>query len=64
MVTSRTLAYQVLLHLEHKALHPDRLIRATLERHSKLDERDRALLTELVYGVVRWQALLTGTSTS
>ena len=58
MVTSRTLAYQVLLHLEHKALHPDRLIRATLERHSKLDERDRALLTELVYGVVRWQGRL------
>jgi 16S rRNA (cytosine967-C5)-methyltransferase len=58
MVTSRTLAYQVLLHLEHKASHPDRLIRATLERHSRLDERDRALLTELVYGVVRWQGRL------
>jgi 16S rRNA (cytosine967-C5)-methyltransferase len=58
MVTSRTLAYQVLLHLENKAAHPDRLIRATLERHSGLDERDRALLTELIYGVVRWQGRL------
>jgi 16S rRNA (cytosine967-C5)-methyltransferase len=58
MVTSRTLAYQVLLHLEHKASHPDRLIRTALERHSQLDERDRALLTELVYGVVRWQGRL------
>ncbi len=58
MVTARTLAYQVLLHLEHKASHPDRLIRTALERHSQLDERDRALLTELVYGVVRWQGRL------
>ncbi len=58
MVTSRTLAYQILLHLEQKASHPDRLIRTALERHSLLDERDRALLTELAYGVVRWQGRL------
>jgi 16S rRNA (cytosine967-C5)-methyltransferase len=58
MVTSRILAYQILLHLEQKAPHPDRLIRSTLERHSRIDERDRALLTELVYGVLRWRARL------
>jgi len=58
MVSSRTLAYQILLHIEQKASQPDRLIRTTLERHSRLDERDRALLTELVYGVVRWQGRL------
>ncbi len=58
MLTSRTLAYQILLHLEQKASHPDRLIRTALERHSQLDERDRALMTELVYGVVRWQGRL------
>ncbi len=58
MVTSRILAYQILLHLEQKASHPDRLVRTALERHSGLDERDRALLTELVYGVVRWQGRL------
>ena len=58
MVTSRILAYQILLHLEQKASHPDRLIRTALERHSGLEERDRALLTELVYGVVRWQGRL------
>jgi 16S rRNA (cytosine967-C5)-methyltransferase len=58
MVTSRTLAYQILLHIEQKASHSDRLIRTALERHSQLGERDRALLTELVYGVVRWQGRL------
>ena len=58
MVTSRILAYQILLHLEQKASHPDRLIRTALERHSGFDERDRALLTELVYGAVRWQGRL------
>jgi 16S rRNA (cytosine967-C5)-methyltransferase len=58
MVNSRILAYQILLHLEQKASHPDRLIRTALERHSGMDERDRSLLTELVYGVVRWQGRL------
>lgn len=47
-----------MLHLENKAAHPNRLIRTTLERHSRLEGRDRALLTELVYGVVRWQGRL------
>ncbi len=58
MVNPRLLAYQILLHLEQKASHPDRLIRTTLERHPGLEERDRALLTELVYGSVRWQGRL------
>lgn len=58
MITARSLATHILLHLEQKAAHPDRLIRAMLERHSRLDERDRALLTELVYGVLRRQGRL------
>lgn len=58
MITARSLATHILLHLEKKAAHPDRLIRALLERHGRLDERDRALLTELVYGVLRWQGRL------
>lgn len=58
MVNPRLLAYQILLHLEQKASHPDRLIRTALERHPGLEERDRALLTELVYGTVRWQGRL------
>jgi len=58
MVNSRSLAYQVLLHIEQKAAHTDRMIRTVLERHSALEERDRALLTELVYGVVRWRGRL------
>jgi len=58
MIGARTLAYQVLLHLEQKASHPDRMIRVLLARHSLLEERERALLTELVYGVLRWQGRL------
>lgn len=58
MINARMLAYQILLHLDQKASHPDRLIRATLERHSRMEDRDRALLTELVYGVLRWQGRL------
>lgn len=58
MVTPRVLAYQILLHIEQKASHTDLLIRTALGRHSGMDERDRALLTELVYGVVRWRLRL------
>ena len=58
MISARSLAHQILLHLERKAGYPDRLLRATLSRHSSLDPRDRALLTELVYGVLRWQGRL------
>jgi 16S rRNA (cytosine967-C5)-methyltransferase len=58
VTTARTLAYQLLLHLEQKLAHPDRLIRTMLDRHPFLEERDRALFTELVYGVLRWQGRL------
>jgi 16S rRNA (cytosine967-C5)-methyltransferase len=58
MISARSLAYQILLHLDQKASHPDRLLHGVLTRHSGMDERDRALLTELVYGVLRWQLRL------
>ncbi len=58
MINARQLAYQVLLNLEKQASYPDRLIRAALQRHAGLREEDRALLTELVYGVLRWRGLL------
>lgn len=58
MISARFLAYQILLHLDQKVSQPDRLIRVMLERHSEMDLRDRALTTELVYGVLRWQGKL------
>jgi 16S rRNA (cytosine967-C5)-methyltransferase len=58
MINARTLAFQILLHIDRDASHPDRLIRSTLSRHELLEERDRALLTELVYGVLRWRGRL------
>lgn len=58
MINARVLAYQVLLHLEQKVSHPDRLIRTMLDRHPMLEDREKALLTELVYGVLRWQGKL------
>ena len=58
MITARMLAFQILIQLERNLTHPDRLIRATLDRHPGLEARDRALLTELVYGALRWQGRL------
>lgn len=58
MTNPRFLAYQVLLNIENRLSHPDRLVHATLSRHSSLKGEDRALMTELVYGVLRWQGRL------
>jgi len=58
MITARLLAYRILLHLDQKPSQPDRLIRTLMDRHSGMEARDRALLTELVYGTLRWQARL------
>lgn len=58
MINARRLAHQVLLNLDKQASYPDRLLRAALQRHSSLKDEDRALATELVYGVLRWQGTL------
>jgi 16S rRNA (cytosine967-C5)-methyltransferase len=58
MINARRLAFQILLNLEKQASFPDRLISMVLQRHTGLKEEDRALLTELVYGVLRWRSLL------
>ncbi len=58
MITPRGLAFSILQHLAQGSGYPDRLLRGTLRRHSGLDPRDRALVTELVYGVLRWQGRL------
>ncbi len=56
---ARALAARVLAEVEGspRARSPDALARA-LSRHPKLDPRDRALATELVYGVLRWRRRL------
>lgn len=58
MINARRLAYQVLLNHEKQASYPDRLVRAVLRRREDLKDEDRALLTELVYGVLRWKGNL------
>lgn len=58
MITARQLGYSILLQIERQISHPDRLLARVLQRHSRLPERDRALLTELVYGTLRWQLFL------
>jgi 16S rRNA (cytosine967-C5)-methyltransferase len=54
----RATAYRILLQMELRPAHPDRLLRTAMERQPAGDDRDRALLTELVYGVLRWRRRL------
>jgi len=58
VAVARRVAYSVLESLvcSHETL--DALLSRTLEKEPGLDQRDKALATELVFGVVRWQGRL------
>lgn len=55
--TPRRLAYDILARVMAGG-YADRSLDATLRRHPTLDPRDRALVTELVYGTLRQQGRL------
>jgi len=44
--------------MEEAALHPDRLLTDSFKRYRHLTSLDRAFLTELTYGVIRWRGKL------
>lgn len=54
---ARQIALQILHTLETEQAYTDVVLRQTL-RHTGLERRERAFITECVYGVVRWQARL------
>ncbi|MEW6442305.1 MAG: 16S rRNA (cytosine(967)-C(5))-methyltransferase RsmB [bacterium] len=54
----RQAAYEVLRSVEEKGAWADRALDGVLRRHQGLDERDRALATEVVYGVLRRRGTL------
>ena len=53
--TARQTALQILHTLETQHAYTDVVLRQML-RHSTLERRDRAFVTDCVYGVMRWQA--------
>ena len=53
--TARQIALQILHTLETQQAYTDVVLRRTL-RHTTLERRDRAFVTDCVYGVMRWQA--------
>ncbi len=58
MLSPRAIAHKILLHIEQESGYPDRLLQSYLDRHDNLDPRDKGLITELVFGVLRWQGRL------
>jgi len=56
-LAARVLAARVLARVERNRAYADVALAAALER-SRLDSRDRALATRLVYGTLAWQARL------
>jgi len=54
-ISPRTLALEILNRVESTDAYADILIEEAFKRHS-LKEADKGLLTELVYGILRWRA--------
>jgi 16S rRNA (cytosine967-C5)-methyltransferase len=58
VAVSRRIAISVLNGLDDSNAFPERLLHRALEREPQLIRKDRALATELVYGVLRWRSRL------
>ena len=58
MLSARALALQVLLAWHRTGTYPDQLLRDLLGKNPQIKTLDRALLYQLVYGVLRWQGKL------
>ena len=58
MPSARSLALQVLLSWHRTGTYPDQLLRDLLEKNPRIKPVDRALIYQLVYGVLRWQGKL------
>jgi 16S rRNA (cytosine967-C5)-methyltransferase len=58
MSNVRADALQILLNWQRTGTYPDQLLRERLANRSEMKPSDRALLYQLVYGVLRWQGRL------
>jgi 16S rRNA (cytosine967-C5)-methyltransferase len=54
----RAISLEILNRMDEAALHPDRLLTDSFKRYRHLTSLDRAFLTELTYGVIRWRGKL------
>ena len=55
MKSPRHVALDILIRVEARRGHPDDLLHRAFKRHRSLTDRDKAFITELVYGTLRWQ---------
>ena len=58
MTNARAMALQVLLAWHKTGTYPDQLLRELLVKNPQVKPSDRALMYQLVYGVLRWQGKL------
>jgi len=55
MKSPRHIALEILIRVGTTNCHPDDLLTDAFKKHRSLTDRDRAFITELVYGTLRWQ---------
>jgi 16S rRNA (cytosine967-C5)-methyltransferase len=57
-INTRAICLDILNRVEEADLHPDRLLTDSFKRYRYFTSLDRAFLTELTYGVIRWREKL------
>jgi len=60
MKSPRHVALDIIIRVETKKRHPDDLLTEAFKKHRSLTDLDRAFITELVYGTLRWQGRIDG----
>ncbi len=53
--TPRQIALEILNRVEKEEVHADLLLSKYFKRRTDLSSREKALITELVYGIIRWR---------
>jgi len=57
-INARAICLDILNRVEGTDVHPDRLLTDSFKRYRHLTSLDRAFLTELTYGAIRWRGRL------
>ncbi|MBF0101948.1 MAG: 16S rRNA (cytosine(967)-C(5))-methyltransferase RsmB, partial [Desulfobacterales bacterium] len=55
MIDARTLSFIILNRCDQEKIPVDTILTEVVDQHNQMDKRDKALMTSIVFGVLRWR---------
>ncbi len=55
MIDARTLSFIILNRCDQEKIPVDTILTEVVDLHNQMDKRDKALMTSIVFGVLRWR---------